>query len=132
MKRHKFGNTDLAVSIIGLGCYGMSGAYEPANDAESVATIRRALDLGVNFLDTSASYGQGHNHRLIGEAIRGRRHEVVIHSKRRIARRHAGSAVVARHHRCGSTVGRAGDDPHGRPQCRARNGVGQQRKGDPS
>jgi aryl-alcohol dehydrogenase-like predicted oxidoreductase len=81
MQRRKFGNTDLMVSIVGLGCYGMSGVYGPADDAESIATIRRALDLGVNFLDTSASYGQGHNHRLIGEAIRGRRHEVVIHSK---------------------------------------------------
>jgi aryl-alcohol dehydrogenase-like predicted oxidoreductase len=81
MERCKFGNTDLAVSTIGLGCYGMSGAYGPGDDAESIATIRRALDFGVNFLDTSASYGKGHNHRLIGEAIRGRRHEVVIHSK---------------------------------------------------
>jgi aryl-alcohol dehydrogenase-like predicted oxidoreductase len=81
MQRRKFGNTDLTVSIIGLGCYGMSGAYGPADDTESIATIRRALDLGVNLLDTSASYGKGHNHRLIGEAIRGRRHEVVIHSK---------------------------------------------------
>src|SRR5215831_12128637 len=81
MERCRFGNTDLTVSIIGLGCYGMSGAYGPADDAESIATIHRALDLGVNFLDTSASYGQGHNHRLIGEAIRGRRHDVVIHSK---------------------------------------------------
>jgi aryl-alcohol dehydrogenase-like predicted oxidoreductase len=81
MERHRFGNTDLTVSTIGLGCYGMSGAYGPADDAESIATIRRALDLGINFLDTSASYGNGHNHRLIGEAIRGRRHDVVIHSK---------------------------------------------------
>src|SRR5437667_11119890 len=81
MERHRFGNSDLTVSAIGLGCYGMSGVYGPADDAESVATIRRALDLGVNFLDTSASYGDGHNHRLIGEAIRGRRHDVVIHSK---------------------------------------------------
>ena len=81
MECRRFGNTDLTVSIIGLGCYGMSGAYGPADDAESIATIHRALDLGVNFLDTSASYGQGHNHRLIGEAIRGRRHDVVIHSK---------------------------------------------------
>ncbi len=81
MERRSFGNTDLAVSIIGLGCYGMSGVYGPADDAESIATIRRALDLEVNLLDTSASYGNGHNHRLIGEAIRGRRHDVVIHSK---------------------------------------------------
>ena len=70
MQRRKFGNSDLLVSAIGLGCYGMSGVYGPADDAESIATIRRALDLGINFLDTSASYGQGHNHRLIGEAIR--------------------------------------------------------------
>jgi aryl-alcohol dehydrogenase-like predicted oxidoreductase len=81
MERHRFGNTDLTVSIIGLGCYGMSGAYGPADDAESIAAIHRAIDLGINLLDTSASYGQGHNHRLIGEAIRGRRHDVVIHSK---------------------------------------------------
>ena len=71
MERHRFGNSDLMVSAIGLGCYGMSGVYGPADDAESIATIRRALDLGVDFLDTSASYGNGHNHRLIGEAIRG-------------------------------------------------------------
>jgi aryl-alcohol dehydrogenase-like predicted oxidoreductase len=81
MERHRFGNSDLTVSAIGLGCYGMSGVYGPADNAESIATIRRALDLGVNFLDTSASYGGGHNHRFIGEAIRGRRHDVVIHSK---------------------------------------------------
>jgi aryl-alcohol dehydrogenase-like predicted oxidoreductase len=81
MERCRFGNTDLTVSTIGLGCYGMSGAYGRADDAESIATIRCALDLGVNFLDTSASYGNGHNHRLIGEAIRGLRHDVVIHSK---------------------------------------------------
>jgi aryl-alcohol dehydrogenase-like predicted oxidoreductase len=81
MERRRLANTDLTVSLIGLGCYGMSGAYGPADDAESIATIRRALDLGINFLDTSASYGKGHNHRLIGEAVRGRRHDVVIHSK---------------------------------------------------
>ena len=99
MKRHKFGNTDLTVSSIGLGCYGMSGAYGPAEDAESIATIRRALDLGINLLDTSASYGNGHNHRLIGEAIRGRRHEVVIHSK------------SGRPRNGGSDTVRGGDDP---------------------
>ena len=62
MERRRFGNSDLMVSIIGLGCYGMSGAYGPTDDAESLATIRRAIELGVNFLDTSASYGKGHNH----------------------------------------------------------------------
>jgi aryl-alcohol dehydrogenase-like predicted oxidoreductase len=100
MEHCRFGNSDLMVSIIGLGCYGMSGAYGPADDAESIATIRRALDLGVNFLDTSASYGQGHNHRLIGEAIRGRRHEVVIHSKSGSPRNGSSDAV------------RGGGDPH--------------------
>lgn len=81
MEHCRLGNSNLTVSAIGLGCYGMSGVYGRADDAESIATIRRALDLGINFLDTSASYGSGHNHRLIGEAIRGRRHDVVIHSK---------------------------------------------------
>jgi aryl-alcohol dehydrogenase-like predicted oxidoreductase len=49
MERHRFANTDLTVSIIGLGCYGMSGAYGPADDAESIATIHRALDLASIF-----------------------------------------------------------------------------------
>src|SRR6516162_588540 len=100
MQRHKFGNTDLMVSPIGLGCYSMSGVYGPANDAESIATIHRALDLGVNFFDTSASYGKGHNHRLIGLALRGRRHEAVIHSKSSSPREGAPGGV------------RGGGDPH--------------------
>src|SRR5947209_4721130 len=100
MERRRFGNTDFTVSTIGFGCYGMSGAYGPADDAESITTIRCALDLGINFLDTSASYGQGHNHRLIGEAIRGRRHDVVIHSKSGSPRDRSSDAV------------RGGGDPH--------------------
>ena len=66
---------------MGIGCMGMSGSRGQADDAESIATLHRAFDLGVNFLDTSASYGNGHNHELIGKAIRGRRERVVIHSK---------------------------------------------------
>src|SRR5260370_6872738 len=81
MERHRLGNSDLTISAIGLGCYGMSGVYGPADDAESIATIRRAIDLGVNFLDTSASYRTRHNHPLIGETNRGRRQDVFIHSK---------------------------------------------------
>src|SRR5271167_3226692 len=100
MERHRLGNPDLTISAIGLGCYGMSGVYGPADDAESIATIRRALDLGVNFLDSSASYGSGHNHRLIGEAIRGRRHNAVIHSKSGSPRAGGADAV------------RGGGDPH--------------------
>src|SRR6185503_9013245 len=97
MERHRFGNSDLMVSAVGLGCYGMSGAYGPADDRESVATIRRALELGVNFLDTSASYGNGHNHRLIAEAIKGRRDEVVIHSKSGSPRDRSGGGGDARY-----------------------------------
>jgi aryl-alcohol dehydrogenase-like predicted oxidoreductase len=59
----------------------MSGAYGPADDNESIATLHRAFDLGINFLDTSASYGSGHNHELIAKALKGRRERIVIHSK---------------------------------------------------
>src|SRR5687768_18514360 len=81
MEYVKFGTTDFEVSRIGLGCMGMSGAYGPADDAESIATIHRAIDMGVNFLDTSASYGNGHNHELIRKALQGRRERVIVHSK---------------------------------------------------
>lgn len=81
MRRIKFGPTDLMVSPIGLGCMSMSGCYGQQDDDECIATIHRALELGINFLDTSTNYGKGHNHTLIGKAIKGRRDEVVIHSK---------------------------------------------------
>src|SRR2546430_5635923 len=81
MEYRRFGSTDFKVSPIGLGCMSMSGVYGPADDNESIATLHRAFDLGINFLDTSASYGNGHNHELIGKAIKGRRERIVIHSK---------------------------------------------------
>lgn len=81
MEYRKFGTTDYQVSRMGLGCLSMSGMYGPGDDRESLATLQQAFELGVNFLDTSASYGNGHNHQLIGKAIKGRRDKVVIHSK---------------------------------------------------
>jgi aryl-alcohol dehydrogenase-like predicted oxidoreductase len=66
---------------MGLGCMGMSWAYGPSDRAESIATIHRALELGVTFLDTAEIYGQGENEKLVGEAIAGRRAEVVVATK---------------------------------------------------
>lgn len=81
MHYRQFGSTEFQVSRLGLGCMSMSGAYGPADDAESIATLHRAFDLGINFLDTSANYGNGHNHELIAKALKGRRERIVIHSK---------------------------------------------------
>jgi len=71
----------LTVSALGLGCMGMSEFYGPGDEEESVATLHRALDLGVTFLDTAAMYGRGDNERLVGAAIRDRRDEVVLATK---------------------------------------------------
>jgi aryl-alcohol dehydrogenase-like predicted oxidoreductase len=76
------GATGLQVSALGLGCMGMSDFYGPADEAESVATIRAALDAGTSLLDTGDYYGMGHNEHLIREALRGRaREEAVISVK---------------------------------------------------
>jgi aryl-alcohol dehydrogenase-like predicted oxidoreductase len=75
------GRNGLTVSTLGLGCMGMSQSYGPADRDESIATIHRALDLGVTFLDTSDVYGSGHNEELVGEAIADRRDEVQLATK---------------------------------------------------
>ncbi|MEU4549173.1 aldo/keto reductase [Nonomuraea dietziae] len=72
---------ELAVSAQGLGCMGMSHGYGATDDAQSIATLQHALDLGVTFLDTADFYGAGHNEELIGRAIAGRRDEVVLATK---------------------------------------------------
>src|ERR1041384_4189122 len=79
--RRRLGRGGPTVSSIGLGCMGMSEFYGAGDDRESIATIHRALDLGVNFLDTADIYGPFTNERLVGQAIRGRRDEVVLATK---------------------------------------------------
>ena len=81
MSRRELGKGGISVSAIGLGCWGMSGSYGPADEAESVATLHHALDLGVDFIDTADSYGDGHNESLIGRALKDRRHEFVLATK---------------------------------------------------
>jgi aryl-alcohol dehydrogenase-like predicted oxidoreductase len=86
MKKRSLGRNGLQVSALGLGCMGMSEFYGPRDDAESTATIHAALDAGIDLLDTSDVYGPHTNEELVGRAIRGRRHQVVIATKFGIVR----------------------------------------------
>ena len=79
--RRPMGGAGLSVSALGLGCMGMSEFYGSANENESIATIHRALDRGIDFLDTADVYGLGRNEELIGRALRGRRHQAVLATK---------------------------------------------------
>jgi aryl-alcohol dehydrogenase-like predicted oxidoreductase len=101
MDQHRLGKQGLTVSAMGLGCMGMSDAYGPADEAESVATIHRALQLGINLLDTSDAYGPFTNEELIGKAIRGRRDHVKVATKFGFV---------------GGTDGRGGGSIDGRPE----------------
>jgi aryl-alcohol dehydrogenase-like predicted oxidoreductase len=79
MQQRRLG--DLTVSVLGLGCMGMSDFYAGRDEAEAIATIHRALDLGVTFLDTADMYGVGQNEELVGRAIRDRRDQIVLATK---------------------------------------------------
>jgi aryl-alcohol dehydrogenase-like predicted oxidoreductase len=80
MKTRKLGKS-LEVSALGLGCMGMSEFYGARDDEESIATLHRAIDLGCTFLDTADMYGRGANEELLGRALKGRRHQVVLATK---------------------------------------------------
>lgn len=114
MKQRTLGTTGLTVSAIGLGCMGMSQAYGPADDGESIRTLHRALEVGVNFWDTAMSYGAGHNEGLVGRALIGHRDDVVLATKVGIVRDDNGVQVDSRpdHVRgfCEASLARLGTD----------------------
>ncbi|MGY2084557.1 aldo/keto reductase [Blastococcus sp. SYSU DS0539] len=90
----RLGRDGPVVSALGLGCMGMSQMYGAADRAESIATVHRAVDLGVTFLDTADVYGSGHNEELVGEAIAGRRDEVVLATKFTLSRNDSGGMDI--------------------------------------
>jgi len=117
MRTVKLGSQGAMVSREGLGCMGMSEFYGPRNDVESAATLLRALDLGVNFLDTSDAYGIGDNEELVGKTIRGRRDEVFLATKFGFVRSKTDPTVFAVngtpafvHARCDASLKRLGVD----------------------
>jgi aryl-alcohol dehydrogenase-like predicted oxidoreductase len=94
MQYRRLGKSTLEASAIGLGCMPMSGIYGKGDDATSVATVQRAIDLGINFLDSSDMYGWGQNEELLGKAIRGRRDRVVLTTKFGQVRNPSGANLV--------------------------------------
>jgi aryl-alcohol dehydrogenase-like predicted oxidoreductase len=116
MQQRRLGSQGLQVSAIGLGCMGMSQSYGPADEQQSLATIHRALDLGVSFLDTADMYGPFTNERLVGRAVAGHREEVVLATKFGNQRRPDGSWVGINgrpdyvHQACDASLQRLGVD----------------------
>jgi aryl-alcohol dehydrogenase-like predicted oxidoreductase len=106
------GSKGLTVSALGLGCWGMSQVYGPADDSESLATLERALDLGVTLIDTAMSYGRGDNERLLARVLASRREEVVLATKFGIVRDANGPRVDGRPERvrgyCEASLARLG------------------------
>ncbi len=90
MKNRTLGQSGLSIAEIGLGCMGMSEFYGPSDDQQSLATLNRALDIGVNFFDSADTYGLGHNERLLGQFLKqggvARRRQVVVATKFGIVR----------------------------------------------
>ena len=115
MKTRMLGREGLVVSELGLGCMGMSTAYGPGDDSESIATIHRALELGITLLDTADVYGPFTNERLVGRAIEGRRDQVVLATKFGWVRRPDGKPGVRGdsdyvRHACDASLERLGVD----------------------
>lgn len=81
LPKRRLGNQGLEVSALGLGCLGMSQSYGPADEQESLATLHRAIDLGVTLFDTAEAYGPYKNEELLGRALKGRRHSVIVATK---------------------------------------------------
>ncbi len=86
METRKLGKTGVSISAIGLGCMGMSEFYGAAEEKESLNTLHRAIELGVNFLDTADMYGPFTNEELVGRALKGKRDKVVLATKFGIVR----------------------------------------------